>query len=80
MKKDEIARGHEFHWSVLDRDDFPQNAYKITEKGQIKEGFRNRMTLASYIHLHFASLPSMAPNLVANCQKYLESGTKSRST
>ena len=72
MKKGEIARGHEFHWSVLDQDDVPQNAYKIADKGQIKEGFRNQMTLASYIHLHFASLPSMAPNLVANCQKFLQ--------
>jgi cobyrinic acid a,c-diamide synthase len=70
MLRGETARGHEFHWSVLDQEDIPQNAYRIVDKEDRKEGFQKNMTLASYIHLHFATLPSMAPLFVGNCKKY----------
>jgi cobyrinic acid a,c-diamide synthase len=70
MRKGETVRGHEFHWSVLNSGKGCENAYRVLDaEGQI-EGFQIKGLLASYIHLHFASRPSLAPRFVEVCQEF----------
>jgi cobyrinic acid a,c-diamide synthase len=70
LSKNETVRGHEFHWSVLDDDGDCANAYQVQGGEGRKEGFRLGGLLASYIHLHFGSLPSMARHFVEKCERY----------
>lgn len=69
----EIVRGHEFHWSVLESTTGSANAYRVLEKGDYREGFQRKNLLASYIHLHLGSLPSMASRFIENCKSFQES-------
>ena len=66
----EIVRGHEFHWSILESSAEASNAYRILEKDGRQEGFQRNKLLASYIHLHLGSLPSMALRFVENCRQF----------
>jgi len=70
----EIVRGHEFHWSVLEKDADASKAYCIIDKGKRHEGFHSMNLLASYIHLHMGSLPSMALRFIDNCQQFGQEG------
>jgi cobyrinic acid a,c-diamide synthase len=70
LTKGQLVRGHEFHWSVLDNSSTAPNAYAVINKGESKEGFQIKNTLASYIHLHLAALPPMAQCFVENCQEF----------
>ncbi len=66
-----VARGHEFHRSMVDDASVPASlarAYVVrdpTTGAQAREGFVLRRTLASYVHLHFGSAPALAEGLVA---------------
>jgi cobyrinic acid a,c-diamide synthase len=67
------ARGHEFHYSELDgnlgRDRGIKKVYTVSSKGEkTEEGFLYKNSLASYIHLHFASNPTIAESLVGTCR------------
>ncbi|MCL0058022.1 cobyrinate a,c-diamide synthase, partial [Dehalococcoidales bacterium] len=73
LRQGEIVRGHEFHWSVLDNGMMP-NAYRIIDKARRREGFHKGNLLASYIHLHLASHPSMAQRFITNCRRFQDSG------
>jgi cobyrinic acid a,c-diamide synthase len=68
-----IARGHEFHYSEIGQlpDVFVRH-YRVTRQGTelAAEGYRYRNCLASYIHLHFGSNPSMAAAIVAACKAF----------
>jgi cobyrinic acid a,c-diamide synthase len=70
----ETVRGHEFHWSVLESDAGTGNAYRILEQEGLQEGFQKKKLLASYIHLHLGSLPSMALRFVESCREFRDSG------
>ncbi|MDP2731173.1 MAG: cobyrinate a,c-diamide synthase [Dehalococcoidales bacterium] len=70
LRRGEIARGHEFHWSVLHGDTGTPNAYRITDRGGCLEGYKQGNLLASYIHFHLGALPSMAPRLVDCCYRF----------
>jgi cobyrinic acid a,c-diamide synthase len=64
------ARGHEFHWSTLDP--VPARVprvYSLTSPdGRARaEGYLIDRALMSYVHLHFGSNPTVAPNLVDAC-------------
>lgn len=63
LKAGERIRGHEFHYSSIDMKERRYNirsVYRLTENSSINRhnstgGFLYKNTLASYIHLHFAS-------------------------
>lgn len=61
LKKGKI-RGHEFHYSEITGHSEPGTAYRLS--GGLSEGFVYRNTLASYIHLHFASNPAFAAGFI----------------
>ena len=69
----EIVRGHEFHWSVLESNAGTDNAYRILGKDVLQEGFQKKKLLASYIHLHLGSLPSLPLRFVENCRRFRDS-------
>jgi len=67
LKHGEQVRGHLFHWS-----DMPllpdRAAYHLLETDNAAEGFvlgPADNILASYLHLHFAGLPSLADSFIA---------------
>lgn len=66
---DVVLRGHEFHYSHFDPPAPGAAAWEILEPEPGLEGFRVHNIVASYVHLHFASHPSVAPNFVAWCSK-----------
>lgn len=71
LEKGETARGHEFHYSEwLRPHETNAFAYAIQPRtgGEPQpEGFARGNLLASYVHLHFASNPSLARNFVNAC-------------
>ena len=71
LHRGEVARGHEFHWSVLAEDYTSMNAYQVTGS-QRHEGFHIGNTFASYIHLHMASQLSMARRFIECCRHFGE--------
>ena len=70
--KGETARGHVFHWASLEA--VPEEAEKALDvrKGEdtIREGFTHKNVLGSWVHLHFASNPSMAATFIASAARY----------
>ncbi len=69
LKKGGIVRGHEFHYSEVSG--VPSGAKRpFSIKGAktaVKEGFVCKNTLATYVHLHFASNPEFARGFVRLC-------------
>ena len=67
-----VGRGHEFHYSTLDRvPDRVARVYRLGARGDAEraEGFLIGRTLMSYVHLHFASNPDLPRAFVAACSK-----------
>jgi cobyrinic acid a,c-diamide synthase len=63
-------RGHVFHWSNLPEPATGQAAYRILEPAAQLEGFiagPKANVLASYLHLHFGSEPSLARRFIESC-------------
>ncbi len=68
LRRGQRVRGHEFHWSVQDGAPSQQDAaYSVVDQEGRLEGFRSGSVLASYVHLHMASHPSLAPRFVEIC-------------
>ncbi len=69
MKEGETARGHEFHYSEIDGFEDVGCCYTSTGSNgsESKEGYVYKNTLASYIHLHFASNVGFAQRFVEKC-------------
>lgn len=66
----EQVRGHEFHLSSLKNEPEPATAvYQLLGQQGRCEGFHVNNVIASYIHLHFASKPNLAPRFVDFCCK-----------
>ncbi len=68
------ARGHEFHFSTMTEPEGVARAYGVRAAGapsggQRQEGFLVGRTLMSYVHLHFASNPDLAPAFVRACRE-----------
>ena len=69
-RKDQLIRGHLFHWSRLDAPDDSKAAYRITDPKEQLEGFvlgPKDNLLASYLHLHFGSDFNLAKRFIENC-------------
>jgi cobyrinic acid a,c-diamide synthase len=65
------ARGHLFHSSEINGEPTSRCYQVRTSRGEKgEEGYHNRNVLASYIHLHFASEPSLATALVDRCEAF----------
>jgi len=70
--KGERLRGHLFHWSKLP-DPTGEAAYRILDSENQREGFvlgPEDNILASYLHLHFGSLPALAKRFIAACARW----------
>jgi cobyrinic acid a,c-diamide synthase len=68
-----IARGHRFHYSeIIDEPGVKlKTSYTVCSRrdGCSAEGFMVGNTLASYVHLHFASNPDFPQYFVCQCRK-----------
>lgn len=66
LRKGESGRGHEFHWSRIERQppDLDQPYLEECGGDVHPEGFSINSVFASYVHLHFASHPNIAGRLV----------------
>lgn len=66
------VRGQEFHQSRLVSSRAEEGCYKVTTNaGKVfSEGFKRANVLASYIHLHFKSNPSVPSHFVSRCLDY----------
>ena len=68
MRRGERARGHEFHWSILDEPPKPEESvYRVLDQNDRADGFRVGSVWAAYIHIHLASDPAMARRFVDTC-------------
>jgi len=69
-KKDEVFRGHEFHYTKIDtRYQQPNFAFDILRGKGIannKDGIVLKNTLANFIHIHACSCPNFAYNFTKN--------------
>lgn len=77
--KDEVFRGHEFHYTKLciDKNDLNKNNLKFAFDIQRGRGIINNQdglcinnTLANYVHLHACSCPNFAYNFTKNINEF----------
>lgn len=70
--KGERSRGHEFHWSEIERDNLEAEGfiYSIVNKEGRLDGLLKKKVLGSYVHLHFYSNPLIAQRFVEACREY----------
>ena len=70
LKKGDIFRGHEFHYSKVDiGNSKPEFAFKIIRGKGIfgsNDGLMAKNTVASYVHTHVAACPQFALNFTRN--------------
>jgi cobyrinic acid a,c-diamide synthase len=73
------ARGQLFHSSEISGDQPTPCCYRLhtSRGGYGEEGYQYRNVLASYVHLHFASDPSLAGALVDRCAEFRAGGLAS---
>jgi cobyrinic acid a,c-diamide synthase len=64
-EKDQVVRGHRFHWSKLAFSE-DQAAYLIN--GSEKEGYAKKNLLASFVHLNWRGFPMAAQSFLNYCQ------------
>ena len=61
-------RGHEFHWSTLERTPQETEAvYRVINQNGRPDGFRAGRVWATYVHVHLGSAPGLAPRFVQTC-------------
>lgn len=68
--KGTTARGHEFHYSFAEESTAHASLYKVTDRKGTEtstSGYATLNTVGSYVHLHFASQPSVAKAIVEAC-------------
>ncbi|WP_335936013.1 cobyrinate a,c-diamide synthase [Streptomyces sp. PTD5-9] len=62
------VRGHEFHRTVLEPAAGPAPAWGLHQPERRVEGFVRRGVHASYLHTHWASVPTAARRFVERCE------------
>jgi len=74
--KDEIVKGHEFHYSVFESEmDNAYDMFKEMSNGDIKRwggGYCIGNTLGTYLHIHFCSDYKISLNFINEMEKYKE--------
>jgi len=66
--KRERFAAHVFHFSDLKAEGKSHYSYELDDgKNKLSDGITSKNTLASYCHVHFASLPSLAKRFVDVC-------------
>jgi cobyrinic acid a,c-diamide synthase len=67
----QTARGHVFHYSEIVGETPASRCYLVKPwpGDAFEEGFRTQNALASYVHLHFMSNPSLAESFVTTCER-----------
>lgn len=68
--KGTVARGHEFHYSFAEEKKMYTSLYAVTDRkgnSTSTSGYTTANTVGSYVHLHFASQPSVAKAFVDAC-------------
>lgn len=69
----ETARGHEFHYSVVEPDEEWPPAYWVKgRKGEHAEGYMSGSLVAGFSHIHFASNPRLAARWLECCREYAQ--------
>jgi cobyrinic acid a,c-diamide synthase len=63
-------RGHEFHCAQWDGGGSARSAYRILNLDGRSEGYQCGNLLATFVHLHLATDPSLAGRFVASCALY----------
>ncbi|WGI17407.1 cobyrinate a,c-diamide synthase [Methanonatronarchaeum sp. AMET-Sl] len=72
MNKNEFTKGHEFHYSKITGLNKKESSYKLfggKGKNGRHEGYVNKNLLASYVHLHFGTNPSLPKKLLKKAEK-----------
>jgi cobyrinic acid a,c-diamide synthase len=70
LKTGQRVRGHEFHWSTLERPPNPdESVYKVVDQEGRPDGFRAGSVWASYVHIHLGSNQALAPRFVETCAR-----------
>lgn len=71
MSTGERVRGHEYHYSEMTGAVGVKKVfkYRVNDKA-FNEGFAYRNTLATYVHIHFASNPAFASKFTRLCRFY----------
>ncbi len=64
--RDQVVRGHEFHYSVVEPRVGAPPAWDIDGRA---EGFASGNVHASYLHMHWAAFPQIADSLVASAAR-----------
>jgi len=70
MMEGELARGHEFHYSVVDPRAGKRPAWELAGRGP--EGFVSGGVHASYLHVHWAATPEVPRRLARAASKIAE--------
>ncbi len=65
-------RGHEFHCAQWEDPEPAFSAYRILNQGGRREGYVRGNLLATFVHLHLATDPTLADRFVAACARYAE--------
>lgn len=62
------VRGHEFHWSTLERTPEPdESVHRVLNQDGRPDGFRSGSVWATYVHVHMGSETGLAPRFVDYC-------------
>ncbi|WP_251035106.1 cobyrinate a,c-diamide synthase [Paenibacillus polymyxa] len=81
LKKGEVLRGHEFHYSTMTYRDEETIPYAYETKGLRglkQEGYAAGNIVAGYTHIHLGSYPSAARRWVEHCLAYRQERYGSR--
>ncbi|MEK5530056.1 cobyrinate a,c-diamide synthase [Viridibacillus sp. FSL R5-0468] len=69
--ENQMAKGHEFHYSTFTALEEIQSAYETTGRfGKKAEGYLNGNLVAGYTHFHFASNPELVEQWVNACVRH----------
>lgn len=75
LRAGETVRGHEFHYSMWEGtpEDLPHAYAVLARRGDDVprfEGFAQGNVLASYVHLHFGAMPTLADRFASAARQY----------